>query len=275
MFISKKATAIIGGKRGSATVEAAVFLPVFFLAMLSIILLIRLIGVEENMMQLITKEAVHVEKEAYLTQLPVIPDTIGTKFTEGAASGALMVLHLRENTEFLPVENLRCSYFRYLYEKNGTDGLICADIEYQSVIPFPSGFRRTLNFKKELMFRGFIGSTGSVGPMGFSEMEKDEPSNIVYVFPRAGERYHTQDCSVITTYAHEAYLTNSMLKNYSPCRLCDPNENLLGSKVYYFPKGGTAFHRKTCSLVERYVVEMDRQEAIEKGYTPCRICGGG
>jgi hypothetical protein len=275
MFISKKTVRIISSKRGSATVEAAIFLPVFFLAMLSVILLIRLVGVEENMMQLITKEAVHTEKEAYLTQLPVIPDTIGANFAEGAAAGALMILNLRENAQSLPIEKIRCSYYRYLYEKEGTAGLIFADIEYKSVIPFPSGFRRTLNFEKKLLFRGFIGSIGNSSPMEFSEMEKDEPSDLVYVFPRAGERYHAQNCSVITTYAHEAYLTNSMLKNYSSCKLCDPNKSMLGSKVYYFPKGGRAFHRKTCSLVERYVVEMDRQEAMKKGYTPCRICGGG
>ena len=275
MFTKEKAVKIACGKRGSATVEAAVFLPVFFLAMLSIILLIRLIGAEENMMRLCTQEAIRVEKEAYLTQLPMIPDTIEAEFAEGAVSGAVMVLRLREKADLLPIEKINCSYFRYLYEKNGIDGLICADLSYKSEIPFPAGFQRTLDFEKKLLFRGFIGSTGNRDPMDFSEMEKEESTNIVYVFPRAGERYHAKDCSVIDVYAREVYLTNSILKKYRPCKLCDPDENAPGSKVYCFPNGGAAFHRGTCSLVERYVVEMDRQEAEEKGYTPCMICGGG
>ena len=167
MFIKEKAVKISNGKRGSATVEAAVFLPVFFLAMLSIILLIRLIGAEESMMRICTQEAIRVEKEAYLTQLPMIPDTIGTEFAEGAAAGAVMVLRLRDKAEVLPVEKINCSYFRYLYEKNGIDGLICADLSYESEIPFPAGFQRTLDFEKKNIVSWFYRSCRKQQSDGF------------------------------------------------------------------------------------------------------------
>jgi len=46
--------------------------------------------------------------------------------------------------------------------------------------------------------------------------------------------------------------------------------------VYIFPKYGIRYHVDGCVILERENhVLVRRSEAIEKGYTPCRICGGG
>lgn len=51
--------------------------------------------------------------------------------------------------------------------------------------------------------------------------------------------------------------------------------------VVIFPKYGVRFHLETCRYVkqnyrgEEYKIEMEKEDAKAKGYTPCRVCGGG
>lgn len=51
--------------------------------------------------------------------------------------------------------------------------------------------------------------------------------------------------------------------------------------VVIFPKYGVRFHLKTCRYVkqnyrgEEYKIEMEKEDAKAKGYTPCDVCGGG
>ena len=264
-------------KKGAALVEAAIFLPVFFLAILSIAALIRLTGVQENIMTLFAEEAARTAKEAYLTQLEVIPDDPAFCFAEGAANGALLTLRVRErldDEERLNLKSIRLKQFRYLYSSSGINGLIRADLLCNSTLPLPGGFSRDLVFEEHLLYRGFIGSEGIHSPMEYAAMEEEQHEETVYVFPRAGERYHDKNCGVIAVCAHRAFLTDEMKRKYSPCKLCDPDESAIGSIVYFFPKSGGVYHRENCTLVERYVVEMEKEEAIEKGYTPCMLCGG-
>ncbi len=52
-------------------------------------------------------------------------------------------------------------------------------------------------------------------------------------------------------------------------------------KVVVFPKYGIRFHIKGCRYAlqeyegEEVKIEMEKQDAELKGYTPCMICGGG
>ncbi|MDD2483431.1 MAG: hypothetical protein PHQ50_00170 [Eubacteriales bacterium] len=264
-------------KRGSAIVEAALFLPFFLLALLSLILIIRLVSVEGSMMEICTKEAQIVAKEAYLTNLPEIPEGVEKNIVGGLAHGTLMKLRIRQavdSKEKLPLSELRLQSFFYLFSAHETDSLIRPSFTYQSSIPLPGGFGRTIKFKRVFLFRAFVGSVGMNSAMGFTEMEKEESSELVSIFPRAGKRYHKKNCKVITVYPIETLLTNAVQRKYSPCSLCKPNENAFGSKVYLFPESGEVFHRENCVLVKRYVTEIEKQEAIKKGYSPCKLCGG-
>ena len=56
-------------KKGSLLIETAIILPLFLLAILSICILIRIIGTEENMMHSFAEEGKKIAKESYLTQL--------------------------------------------------------------------------------------------------------------------------------------------------------------------------------------------------------------
>lgn len=49
-------------------------------------------------------------------------------------------------------------------------------------------------------------------------------------------------------------------------------------QIYVFPKYGERYHIAGCKMFRIYpdnYIVMFKNEAIEKGYTPCKLCGGG
>jgi len=277
MYISCEGKAPLS-KKGSAIVEAAIFLPLFFLALLTLVLLIRLIAAQGTLIQICLDEAQQISQEAYLAELPLVPENVDKKALGMISQGTLMHLRIEsarnEKKEKLPFSKTGMHRFQYLFSMGGTDALICPKISYSAEFPLPGGFQRTLSFENAFLFRAFVGSEGKSRPMSFEEMEKEERGEKVYVFPKAGERYHKKSCRSISSCPREVILTKKMMRKYEPCSLCHPGEKALGSKICYFPEGGSVYHRMNCSVVKRYIVEMEKEEAIKKGYTPCKICGG-
>ncbi|MDD4582957.1 MAG: hypothetical protein PHR60_02070 [Eubacteriales bacterium] len=258
-------TKVRNEKKGSVILEASLILPLFLLAMLSLICLIRMVGIEENVMHVYSREAVKIGKEAYV-------ETAGDWIT-----GAIFSIRIHdqiEKTENKSISGLQLKNFKYLYENEGLSDLICGDLSYNITIPLPLKFGRVLEFEDRLVFRGFVGSDNIYGHMDFSRMEQEEEEGLVYVFPRAGEKYHKVNCSYIVVCPREVLLSAQVKKRYTPCRFCRPDELCNGSKVYCFEKAGTAYHRGSCIFVERYVILIEKEKAIEEGYTPCKKCGG-
>lgn len=263
-------------KDGFLTVEASIFLPIFLLAMLSLVSVIRMAGVEATAMKLYAVEATQIAKEAYVTQIEEISTVDQSAPFKEMVYGALIRSRLKEtiNQSKEPIGNPGLEHFQYLYSENGMDGLISGTLSYHIELPLPI-FHRELEYGEKLLYRGFIGSTTSQTALGFLRMEQEEESKIIYVFPRAGEKYHEIGCRILESYAEEHLLTNAIKQQYHPCPICKAGTLSIGSKVYYFPDTGEAYHRSRCPLVDRFTIPMERSEAIEKGYEPCVICGGG
>ena len=264
-------------KKGALFVEAALIFPMFLLAILSICVLIRMIGVEENTMRSLAEEGQRISKEAYLTQLDIIPDNHSAEILEGILHGTLFEFRMLErlkSEERITLKDSHIDQFDYLYSEDGRSGLIYCSIKYGIELPLPLDFNRQLEFEQRLFFRGFIGADNDEEGMGFDVMEEPEGASIVYVFPRAGERFHQLHCRVIEVYPRETILSPSVRKKYAPCRLCDAAFLPWGSRVYCFETSGKVFHKGSCTTVERYVIGIEREEAIERGYSPCAYCGG-
>lgn len=57
--------------------------------------------------------------------------------------------------------------------------------------------------------------------------------------------------------------------------------NAKSLRVVIFPKYGERYHVKSCYYVKRYdegeayKLEMEKDDAAAKGYTPCKVCRGG
>ena len=44
--------------------------------------------------------------------------------------------------------------------------------------------------------------------------------------------------------------------------------------VVYVTRTGARYHKPTCSSLRRSRIPMTRSEAVARGYTPCKRCGG-
>ena len=129
---------------------------------------------------------------------------------------------------------------------------------------------------EKLSFTGrkFVGKNGDGTAFGFDNMEKQEDADTVYIFPKDGQRYHKKDCTFVAPEAIQVILNEDLRKEYSPCESCDTKELANGATVYIFEAYGDSYHKKNCSTIEKNIIAIDRETAEEKGYTPCKKCGG-
>ena len=247
-------------KKGFITVEAAIFLPIFIIGVLTFAYLIKFLSVQEGVFHSFADEARVVGAEAPLNPLsaPLFESKLKDRIYD-------------ENGNL--VSHVGVDYFMYLYPSHGMTGLISMDLNYEVGIKLPIPFYDKLPVSESLIFRGFIGKEEALDPLPFDEMEKKKGSDLVWIFPRAGGRYHSEDCTYIKSEPRQMTMTNQIRRKYDPCGICDSNQLPDGSLVYCF-KTGHSFHTGSCPSVDKYVISVEKDEAIRRGYTPCSKCGG-
>ena len=249
---------ISGNERGAYAVEAAIFLPIFILAVLTIGYVVKIIGVCENVNHGVVDEIAYSASKAYI---------------EKTSLGNRNSILSRIEGEDPAASHLKIRSYKYLYSDGETDDLISLKMSYRVAIDLPLAFRDGVDVEQRWLTRGFTGARSPDGPMSFSEMEQDG-GGTVWVFPESGERYHGENCTYVKAHAREVILTGTIKSRFSPCRLCDADSLPEGSVVYCFFSYGGAYHRGDCKSVDRYTVEMSKEDAEKKGYTPCSKCGG-
>lgn len=246
-----------GTKRGSVLVEASIFLPIFLIAILSLGYLIKAMGTDEAVMAAMSDELKRASGRAYTAELGLLLP-VDTK--------------QRVSNEVPEAENFHITGFLYLYGDITQDisDLILIRGDYKVGKKLPMGMTGGFDRNITLIARGFNGRDKPRLVNG----EDDSSKETVYVFPRAGEKYHDENCPYIKVCARETTLNNKIKEDYKPCRFCRPETLPAGSKVYYFPASGEVYHRESCSMVTRYVIPMEKWEAQAEGYTPCSKCQG-
>ena len=248
------------GKKGFITVEAAIFLPIFIIGVLTFAYLIKFLSIQEAVFHSFTDEARVLAAEAQVN--PVAAPLFELKVKDRV---------YEENGDHISTVDIE--HFRYLYDARGMSGVISMDLNYDVNIKLPIQFYKSLPISESLMFRGFIGKEEAADPMPFEEMEKDEESDLVWIFPRAGGRYHGENCIHIKSEPRQMIMSNQIRREYAPCSICKARGLPDGSLVYCFPSG-KSYHVGSCSIVDKYIISTEREKAIESGYTPCLKCGG-
>ncbi|MEL7654603.1 MAG: hypothetical protein AAGU75_01700 [Bacillota bacterium] len=245
--------------KGFITVEAAIFLPIFIIGILTFAYLIKFMSIQENMFHSFADEARVLSSEAVIN--PAAPINFESKLKSRL---------LQENGD--NILQLDLDHFEYLYA-NGKQGMISMDLNYDVIIKLPSPFYKEMPVSESLIVRGFVGKEINNDPMPFEEMEKEKESTLVWVFPRAGGKYHKENCTYISSEPIQMIMSNSLRKKYKSCSICNSYELKNGNKVYCFIKTGEAYHTGSCPTVDKYVISMEKEDAIRKGYTPCSKCG--
>jgi len=241
------------------TLEAAILLPLFIVGILTLGFSIKIIFADENIGFAASDEARVLGEEAY--NIPIAP------FFKNNLEKRI----LKENKHAAAV---KVKYFSYLYSQDGVDGLISFQVTCWMESGLPLGMKRGMELKENIKCRGFIGRTAASQPFTFDEMEKNDQSNIVWIFPDGGERYHQNDCTYISSYPLQMVLNESLRSQYKPCDVCHPESMKDGSLVYCFVHYGEVYHMESCPTIDKYVISMEKTQAEDRGYTPCFKCGG-
>ncbi len=265
-------------------VEAAIFIPIFLAAVLTLVYLSRVLAIQETAVHVLCDEARSLSSVGGMLYETERFGNGKSKLSEGLEGGGLPVSQWsfsagcsrRMKEEWgASAASSGISEFRNERSERGITDLIHVRMDYRLHIPIPLTPVKGIKCEESLTFRPFIGVDGKAEKMGFGAMEREEDSTMVWVFPRAGERYHLKTCSVVSVDPEERILSAAIRKRYAPCSLCEPQSLLNGSAVYCFSHSGQVYHRASCAVVSRYVTEMERTEAEREGYTPCLKCGGG
>lgn len=246
-------------ERGSYTLEAAIFLPLFIVGILTLGFTIRIISTAEN----ITFDAVDEARLAstYAYNLPVDP------FFSGNVESRI----INENKA---ASSVKVEGFRYLYQSWVSDGLISFRLDYWVGTGLPLGMVDGMKQTQQFRCRGFIGRSEEGTPIPFDEMERNNAATMVWVFPEGGERYHVKSCTFISSYPVQMILNQDIRDRYAPCEKCDSSTAENGHQVYCFQDYGESYHLYTCPTIDKYVISIEKDQAEARGYTPCLKCGG-
>ncbi len=240
--------------------ETAIFLPIFIVGVLTFAYLIRFMAVQESIFHSFADEArvLCAEAGVYPIAASQFEPKLADRIYDENGGG---------------VSDVNIEHFLYLYPAQGMSGLISMDLNYDVNIKLPILFYEKLPVSESLLFRGFIGKEESNVPLPFSEMEKEKKSELVWVFPRAGGRYHGENCTYISSEPKQMIMSPQIRRNYSPCSICNSRTLQDGRLVYCF-KTGRSYHTGDCPIVDKYIISIEKEEAINDGYTACSKCGG-
>lgn len=246
-------------KKGSHTIEAALLLPLLMLSLLSLGYIIRCDSLWENAVYCSVDECIAFSEKT----VPVSPSVLSDRVEKRLMSE-------RNHPDTVEVTNVISGYRDGLSSR-----LTSFAINEEVHMSLPVGFEKDVSFRGKLKYRSFCGHTYRSSGMGSEGLETYEGENPVWIFPRQGEKYHSESCTYVKATVRSAVLTSSLKRDYSPCGLCGSGDIREGSIVFIFRSENSAYHRSTCSSINRHTTVIDRSEAVERGYTPCSKCGGG
>jgi hypothetical protein len=144
------------------------------------------------------------------------------------------------------------------------------DYVIKNRLPFDWIGRRPI--REKVLFRAWVGSSQALSPKPWEEMERIGESRPVFVFPKAGEKYHSETCGFVSNMPTETLLTTAIRRKYDPCHLCGASDAADYELVYCYFRAGEVYHIGRCSLVDKFIVKMERTDAEERGYAPCMKC---
>lgn len=244
-------------KGGFYTVEAALFLPLIILAVLTLGYFMKADAAWENCMHAALDECTYTQSSVSDASKLLIRGRISERVSTDE-SGA----------------DLKLSHCRFSYSDALHTDLNSFNVSMSVHLPLPMGFGHDFDYEEIIKYRDFCGLKYDRPSLGYEGLESDISSEAVWIFPQSGRRYHRENCTYVRASVRAYVLDNSIRKKYSACEICDSANVKTGSVVFCFSGENTCYHRGSCRSINRHTVVIDKHEAEEKGYSPCSKCGG-
>lgn len=280
--------------QASLTVEAALVMPLFLFAMLSLLYFIQIFTVQEFIQAAITRMGLNMAKTAYVYEdFAGMEDALafdGTIFGEkieielGDFAKSIMdqTVLKQYGRNYLDVDRINRSCIR-----EGFDGIsflgsgilqqedmIDIVVRYRIGIPVKLFTIGDMEMIQRVRVRAWTGY--QVAPAYGQEKEGDAPEEMVYI-TETGSVYHTNAActhirlSVSSVAGIPAAQRNNSGGKYYPCeKCCDGKHSPYGT--YYITSEGTRYHTKRdCSKIKRNVKAIPRTEVGDR--SACKRCG--
>ncbi len=244
-------------KAGYMVLEAAIIMPIFIMGLAMLCFVIRYGIIYEHVYGVTADETEKTMIEMYANSIPLDSPIRIEKRLKGKVD-RLTGIKAGVTLPYLSFPS--------------ADHVYCQNVKLNISMPFNKVFNSEREASQTVVFRGFIGKDNSTS--SFENMEEEKPYEEVWVFARAGEKYHCEDCRFISNHAKQKVLTSEVKRKFGACKLCKAIRIQKGNIVYCFDGSGRKYHNAECALVEKYVISMDKRDSEAKGYTPCKICGG-
>lgn len=246
-------------KQGSYIVESVIVVPIFIMAVVMLMSIVPIIATCENV-NFAAADEIHLEctKSAFRKNPAALPATLRHRIYQ-------------ENEK---VNTYRTDFYRYLYRSEGIDDLISFSFQVQFQEKNPLGLFSSVNYHGRITARAFSGKLQKQAPSEKGDFEEEKESHIVYIFPEWGKRYHNKGCTYVRSNCQMVYLSQDTKRKYSACRLCQAKTAQVGSPVFCFRVSGEVYHLAGCRMIDKYYVEIEKEDAEKKGYSPCSKCGG-
>ena len=247
----------VTNKRGSYILETTISLPIFMIAVIVMSSIILMFSCIEDANFIAGTELRRAAAEAiYVDTSLLIPGRIGERIRTHAQ-----------------VEDLDLIDYAYRDKRLGQDEVISIRYKMKLKTNNPLDLAARADYDVSLITRAYVGKTRDIANMNAAEL-MNKNARGVYIFPKSGEKYHSEGCSVLHAKYKSAVLDANIRERYSSCPVCHSSKATNGTLIYYFPSDGKDFHLAKCPCLDRNYIEVDIDTARERGYTACSKCGG-
>ena len=161
--------------KGFYTVEAAIFLPIVLLAVLSLGYFMRVEGTWENCIHGAADESMLIASRSY----------DGVSYLNTGSRIKKRITNDNPELGSLDIRNLRL-----MYNDGTSDKLTSYTIHASTQLSLPMGFQRDFQMDFKIKYRGFVGAETAGTPLGITGLETSEPQSPVWIFSVSGEKYH-------------------------------------------------------------------------------------
>lgn len=246
------------GRKGSYILEGSLVIPPLILVMVLLISAVSLIASGEKALFVMGEELKLAGIKAAFLEEPV-------------TTPIAVKMRIAEDSNL--VDEVGISEYGYLYDSHGIQDLISLGISLKHSGLNPLGKMSLLKIEQRVIARAFTGLNRE-GDHGENALTGHETSEIVYIFPKRGEKYHKRNCPFLNPACQKVFLTADVKRRFKACTNCKSGSAKVGDVVFCFFTDGKVYHLGSCSQVDKYYVEIEKKDAESRGYSPCGTCGG-
>lgn len=246
----------LSGSRGSVTVEAALAVPLFFLAVLALFYMVEVMSIRTSIRSGMQYAAKNAAEEAYLKPV-IMPGSLEADIVTAIGADRLERSIVVNGTGGIHCQESRMS---------ASTGILELRVKYQVKLPLPVFAVPPVDMEESLRMKGWNGYARS----GFQGQDDDT----VYV-TETGMVYHRDyHCSYLelsirmVNSAEIDGLRNESQGKYHPCELCVHGAS--ASHAYITDYGDRYHNSLGCSGLKRTIYAIPLSEAVGKG--ACSKC---